>query len=62
MTSSEGVWRTDVRAAELAGGVRRLLGSRVSPEDHFCEAVRNDLRVPLMVEGIPGYRTGHPRT
>jgi hypothetical protein len=27
----------------------------VGPEDHFCGAVRNDLRVPLTVEG-------HPRT
>ncbi len=36
-------------------GVQRLRRSRVGPEDHFCEAVRNDLRVPLTVEG-------HPRT
>src|SRR5215475_2733395 len=27
----------------------------VGPEDHFCEAISNDLRVPLTVEG-------HPRT
>ena len=39
----------------LAGGVQRLRCSRAGPEDHFCAAVRNDLRVPLMVEG-------HPRT
>jgi len=36
-------------------GVQRLRRSRVGPEDHFCEAVRNDLRVPLKAEG-------HPRT
>ena len=36
-------------------GVQRLRRSRAGPEDDFCEAVRNDLRVPLTVEG-------HPRT
>jgi hypothetical protein len=36
-------------------GVQRLRRSRAGPEDHFCEAVRNDLQVPLTVEG-------HPRT
>jgi hypothetical protein len=39
----------------LAGGGAEAPTSRVGPEDHFCEAVRNDLRVPLTVEG-------HPRT
>ena len=34
-------------------GVQGLRRSRVGPEDRFCEAVRNDLRVPLTVEGHP---------
>ena len=32
-------------------GWQRLRRSRASPEDRFCEAVRNDLRVPLTLEG-----------
>src|SRR5436309_3537256 len=39
----------------LAGGGAEAPRSRAGPEDDFCEAVRNDLRVPLTVEG-------HPRT
>jgi hypothetical protein len=33
---------------------RGLRRSRVGPEGRFCEAVRNDLRVPLTLEGRPG--------
>ena len=39
----------------LTGGVQSFRRSRVGPEDHFCETVVNDLRVPLTAEG-------HPRT
>jgi hypothetical protein len=31
-------------------GWQRSPASRVGPEDRFCEAVRNDLRVPLTLE------------
>ena len=53
--------RFAVRVSGLASGLAlavRLAGSaEVSgaqgwgPEDRFCEAVRNDLRVPLTLEG-----------
>src|SRR6476469_4045864 len=36
------------QARWVGRGLRR---SRAGPEDRFCEAVRNDLRVPLMLEG-----------
>ena len=39
----------------------RLRRSRAGPEDHFCGAVRNDLRVPLTVEGRPGTLSGPSR-
>ena len=47
--------RYRIRVCRVAGPVSpiRLRRSRVGPEDRFCEAVRNDLRVPLM-EGQPG--------
>src|SRR5215472_4600726 len=44
-----GLWPGPRRQARWAGrGLRR---SRAGPEDRFCEAVRNDLRVPLTLEG-----------
>ncbi len=44
-----GLWPGPRRQARRVGrGLRR---SRVGPEDRFCEAVRNDLRVPLTLEG-----------
>ena len=47
-----GLWPGPRRQARWAGrGLRR---SRAGPEDRFCEAVRNDLRVPLTLEGQPG--------
>jgi len=46
------------RPARRAGrGLRR---SRVGPEDRFCEAVRNDLRVPLTLEGPARTMRGVP--
>jgi hypothetical protein len=38
--------------------MQRLRRSRVGPEDDFCEAVSNDLRVPLTVEGQPRTLSG----
>jgi hypothetical protein len=32
-------------------GWQRLRRSRAGPEDRFCEAIRNDLQVPLTLEG-----------
>jgi hypothetical protein len=44
-----GLWPGPRRQARWVGrGLRR---SRVGPEDRFCEAVGNDLRVPLTLEG-----------
>ena len=45
-----------VRPAGLAG----LRRSRVGPEDRFCGAVRNDLRVPLTLEGLARTMRGVP--
>jgi hypothetical protein len=46
------------RQARWAGrGLRR---SRVGPEDRFCGAVRNDLRVPLTLEGPARTMRGVP--
>jgi hypothetical protein len=39
---------------------RGLRRSRVGPEDRFCEAVRNDLRVPLTLEGPTRTMRGVP--
>jgi hypothetical protein len=44
-----GLWPGPCRQARWAG--RRLRRSRVGPEDRFCEAVENDLQVPLTLEG-----------
>jgi hypothetical protein len=53
-----GLWPGPRRQARWVGrGLRR---SRVSPEDRFCEAVRNDLRVPLTLEGPTRTRRGLP--
>ena len=41
-------------------GCRGLQRSRVGPEDRFCEAVRNDLRVPLTLEGPARTMRGVP--
>jgi hypothetical protein len=41
-------------------GWQRLQCSRVGPEDRFCEAVRNDLRVPLTLEGPARTMRGVP--
>jgi hypothetical protein len=41
-------------------GWQRLRRSRVGPEDRFCEAVRNDLRVPLTLEGPARTMRGVP--
>ena len=41
-------------------GWQRLRRSRVGPEDRFCEAVRNDLRVPLTPEGPARTMRGFP--
>jgi len=43
------LWPGPRRQARWAG--RGLQRSRVGPGDRFCEAVRNDLRVPLTLEG-----------
>ena len=46
--SGPGLWPGPRRHARWAGrGLRR---SRAGPEDRFCGAVRNDLRVPLTLE------------
>jgi hypothetical protein len=37
----------------LPPGSQRLWRSRAGPEDRFCEAVRNGLRVPLTLKGRP---------
>ena len=41
-------------------GWQRLRRSRAGPEDRFCEAVRNDLRVPLTPEGPARTMSGVP--
>src|SRR5258708_17030737 len=59
-----GLWPGPRRQARWVGrGLRR---SRVGPEDRFCEAVRNALRVPLTLEGptrtmrgVPSPSLGH---
>src|SRR5215510_2625390 len=53
-----GLWPGPRRQARWAGrGLRR---SRAGPEDRFCEAVRNDLRVPLTLEGPTRIMRGVP--
>jgi hypothetical protein len=53
-----GLWPGPRRQARWAGrGLRR---SRVGPEDRFCEAVRNDLQVPLTLEGPARTMRGAP--
>ena len=53
-----GLWPGPRRQARRVGrGLRR---SRVGPEDRFCEAVRNDLRVPLTLEGPTRTMRGVP--
>ena len=44
-------------AGSAETGLRR---SRVGPEDRFCEAVRNDLGVPLTLEGPTRTMRGVP--
>jgi len=44
-----GLWPGPRRQARWVG--RGLQRSRAGPEDRFCEAFRNDLRVPLTLEG-----------
>ena len=41
-------------------GWQRLRRSRVGPEDRFCGAVRNDLGVPLTLEGPARTMRGVP--
>jgi len=45
------------QARRVGRGLRR---SRVGPEDCFCEAVRNNLRVPLTLEGPTRTMRGAP--
>jgi hypothetical protein len=53
-----GLWPGPRCQARWAGrGLRR---SRVGPEDRFCGAVRNDLRVPLTLEGPARTMRGVP--
>ena len=53
-----GLWPGPRRQARWVGrGLRR---SRAGPEDRFCEAVRNDLRVPLTLEGPTRTMRGVP--
>ena len=53
-----GLWPGPRRQARWVGrGLRR---SRVGPEDRFCEAVRNALRVPLTLEGPTRTMRGVP--
>jgi hypothetical protein len=53
-----GLWPGPCRQARWAGrGLRR---SRAGPEGRFCEAVRNDLRVPLTLEGPAQTMRGVP--
>ena len=53
-----GLWPGPRRQARWAGrGLRR---SRVGPEERFCEAVRNALRVPLTLEGPARTMRGVP--
>ena len=53
-----GLWPGPRRQARWVGrGLRR---SRVGPEDRFCEAVRNDLQVPLTLEGPTRTMRGVP--
>ena len=53
-----GLWPGPRRQARWGG--RGLWRSRVGPEDRFCEAVRNDLRVPLTLEGPTRTMRGVP--
>jgi hypothetical protein len=53
-----GLWPSPRRQARWVG--RELQRSRVGPEDRFCEAVRNDLRVPLTLEGPTRIMRGVP--
>jgi hypothetical protein len=46
--------------AVRSAGSAEAPGSRVGPEDRFCEAVRNDLRVPLTLEGPTRIMRGVP--
>jgi hypothetical protein len=56
--SGPGLWPGPCRQARWVGrGLRR---SRVGPEDRFCEAVRNDLGVPLTLEGPTRTMCGGP--
>ena len=53
-----GLWPGPRRQARWVGrGLRR---SRAGPEDRFCEALRNDLRVPLTLEGPTRTMRGVP--
>jgi hypothetical protein len=53
-----GLWPGPRRQARWAGrGLRR---SRVGPDDRFCDAVRNDHRVPLTLEGPARTMRGAP--
>jgi hypothetical protein len=45
------------QARRVGRGLRR---SRVGPEGRFCEAVRNDLQVPLTLEGPTQKMRGVP--
>jgi hypothetical protein len=66
-TAGADVGRAPVRAGLLACprlpalGSQRLRRSRAGPEDLFCGAVRNDLRVPLTPEGRPRTMRGAPQ-
>jgi hypothetical protein len=53
-----GFWPGPRRQARWAG--RGLQCSGVGPEDRFCGAVRNDLRVPLTLEGPARTMRGVP--
>jgi hypothetical protein len=56
--SGPGLWPGPRRQARWVGrGLRR---SRAGPEDRFCGAVRNDLRVPLTLEGPTRTMRGVP--
>jgi hypothetical protein len=63
--SGTGVSPRALRAWPLAwplpsGPLGRLRRLRAGPEDRFCEAVRNDLRVPLTLEGPTRTMRGIP--
>jgi hypothetical protein len=53
-----GLWPGPRRQARWVG--RGLQCSRAGPEDRFCEAVGNDLRVPLTLEGPTRTMRGVP--